>query len=359
MRDIETASASETLSGTKSTNAILSLSASSTATGTETGDRTYSFSDSISSSLTSNSFMNGSATPSTRIASESSSISLTRSLQSSLDLQSTVTGSPSTRMATKSNSATNQRESRTSEPYPFDSPSSSKLSPSRMPPSESETASSSPSNCLPNYLMEIPLNNLTASLLIDLPPINGSMIGSLYISPEISSRPNGVLMIQPRCRPSTQKSIVISEVLDITLGYPQGIYLTQLDHSLTICFPRPLNTKKSDKLCLGYFDEDKSKWKCEDKCLTVPGKGSSGGDHVVCGETGHLTNFALLLDLSEEGEPCQSDNFILASIATGLVGGAVLVVAFSVLLLEVYFRHKQNRLSRHIRKIMENNEHEL
>ena len=49
--------------------------------------------------------------------------------------------------------------------------------------------------------------------------------------------------------------------------------------------------KKGNKVCLSYYDERAAKWKCQDECLT-------SANNLLCGQTPHLTNFALLLSLS-------------------------------------------------------------
>ena len=79
---------------------------------------------------------------------------------------------------------------------------------------------------------------------------------------------------------------LVSSILNITLLDGQANSISQLDSPLTICLV--LNgTKSSAGVCLSYFNERKSKWMCEDKCLTsVTAKGSSKeGENLVCGQT--------------------------------------------------------------------------
>ena len=103
----------------------------------------------------------------------------------------------------------------------------------------------------------------------------------------------------------------------------------------------------------------KDKWRCEDECLTnVATKGNNapntGGnqENLLCGQTGHLTNFALLLIGNDGEDPCQSGgkSNTLAWISLGMVGGAMLVVALSVLAVEVHFRWRQSQFNRKLSK---------
>ena len=90
-------------------------------------------------------------------------------------------------------------------------------------------------------------------------------------------------------------------ILDITLTDSEGEPITQLDTPLVICLELPNNTKldKGKRPCLSYYDERKSKWRCEDECLTNPGK-----DSLLCGQTDHLTITLLFFCLAvrEEAE---------------------------------------------------------
>ena len=72
-------------------------------------------------------------------------------------------------------------------------------------------------------------------------------------------------------------------VFDINLFDSLGRPVTSLPEPITICFTESQSsnnrTQKKDNACLGYFDEAKGKWICEDKCL----KGKAG---AKCGVTG-------------------------------------------------------------------------
>ena len=88
---------------------------------------------------------------------------------------------------------------------------------------------------------------------------------------------------------------------------------------------------------------DGGKWKCEDECLTsveTKGANSAGAkeENLLCGGTNHLTNFAILLMGNDAQKQCQSGkDGIFGWIFTGMVGGAVVVILLSVLVIELFF----------------------
>ena len=186
-----------------------------------------------------------------------------------------------------------------------------------------------------------------------------SLVGALHIPPHLSNHANTTLMtfLMSNTPSSVSQSLSLaSSVLNITLLDGQGNFITKLESPLTICFALPNKTKKGRELCLSYFDERKGKWKCEDQCLTsVVTKGANSvrakEEKLLCGETSHLTNFALLLVSNKREYPCQSsENGTLAWISLGMVCGAVLIVALSVLVVELHFRWKMYQLDKQLTK---------
>ena len=96
--------------------------------------------------------------------------------------------------------------------------------------------------------------------------------------------------------------------------------------------------------CLSYY-ELKSEWKCQDECLT-----HMNHEAFLCCETDHLTNFALLLIGNNQEDPCQSStNYTLSWVSMGLVAGATLIIALSVLAIEGYIRYQSIRLENELR----------
>jgi hypothetical protein len=70
----------------------------------------------------------------------------------------------------------------------------------------------------------------------------------------------------------------------------------------TVCVTR-LKDPGQQPVCLGYLDETANPpvWKCEDECLKERGD-------LLCGETSHFTNFAILLGGMQSGGKCDDDD---------------------------------------------------
>jgi hypothetical protein len=85
-----------------------------------------------------------------------------------------------------------------------------------------------------------------------------------------------------------------------------GNEVTTLDDDVTICLSA--NAKAGEDACLGYLDEstDPPTWKCQDECLKEK-------NDLLCGNTDHFTNFAILLTGGGGGgDKCnRDDNYIL------------------------------------------------
>ena len=127
---------------------------------------------------------------------------------------------------------------------------------------------------------------------------DGNQLGSLFIPALLSSQPNVTLTVigssvEPAAPANQQLG---SSILQITLVDSKNNSITDLDVPLTVCFVP--SDEENKRQCLSYYDERKAKWKCEDKCLTRTKEGS------LCGQTNHLTNFALLLLGPSEEDPC-------------------------------------------------------
>lgn len=139
-----------------------------------------------------------------------------------------------------------------------------------------------------------------------------------------------------------------SAVTDITLmSLSQGA-ITKLNEPLVICLETDEKSAVSKKdMCLGYYNEDKSEWECEDRCVKEK-------DNTFCGSTGHLTSFALLLGGGGNQRKCdnQMDETIMWT-SVGFAAGALVIVALSVVIIEVSVRvrsHKQARFLRGLGK---------
>lgn len=112
---------------------------------------------------------------------------------------------------------------------------------------------------------------------------------------------------------------VISPVVNVTVngtGGPVGPVIITL----------PFNCSQ-EGFCLAYFDVNRSKWLCVDKCLDISRKGETC---YATGETPHLTSFALLL--SGDVDACgRTDRFYQWASITALCIAAVLCLLIIVL----------------------------
>ena len=131
--------------------------------------------------------------------------------------------------------------------------------------------------------------------------------------------------------------------MDITLLNSEGQEIKDLDSPLTICFLRPNNTRQKAKdLCLGFYNEEMGKWRCEDLCLTTE-------SNELCGQTDHLTNFAVLLMGNLKEDPCttKTGGEVLAWISLGFIVTAILFVITGVCLIEVRYRYIRFKTDAH------------
>ena len=201
-------------------------------------------------------------------------------------------------------------------------------------------------------IVEVNFNNVTSSFVVLPYLIDGTPLGGLYVPPSLVDIFNASLTITnpaigPTTNPANQQ--LVSGILNITLA-AGGNSITQLNSSLTICLGLS-DQEQANKVCLSFFDERKNKWRCQDKCLRF---GPPPGN-LICGETDHLTNFALLLsDNSRDKQECGSvsRSNTIAWIAMALIIGAILVVAVAVLILEIQIRLRIRKRERFISKFL-------
>jgi len=132
-----------------------------------------------------------------------------------------------------------------------------------------------------------------------------------------------------------RESVVRSAVVDITLTV-DGKVVTQLSDPIEICLTiaNTLDAPPQDELCLGYFNVNQQEWVCEDLALSLNAEGQ------LCGETGHLTSFALLLGgaLGSSGEYFPQST--IAWLSLGFIAGALVVIVISIGVIEVRFKRK-------------------
>ena len=122
---------------------------------------------------------------------------------------------------------------------------------------------------------------------------------------------------------------VVSMIVDVTLVSDSGEEITDFDDPIEICFE---TDEDEGDVCLGFFNDDQ-KWECEDYCLDAK-------DGSLCGETEHLTNFALLLSNVDSSDRCGSGstNYVILYLSIALVVVAILSVVVVAVTFEVRVR---------------------
>jgi hypothetical protein len=171
--------------------------------------------------------------------------------------------------------------------------------------------------------------------IADLPDSSGSV--SIKLPSDQTT--NQLIVKQPSS--STQSSIskdqLRSVIIDVSLAQdlPKGSMKAQI----CLEYTNQQNGESDKDLCLGYFDEQKKEWICEDSCLKR--NKTSNAKDSLCGNTDHFTSFAILLvGGSVKGSKCGEVNqaYVTGSWRgdAGLVGAVVvlvLVIAFLILAL--------------------------
>jgi len=145
---------------------------------------------------------------------------------------------------------------------------------------------------------------------------------------------------------------VRSKVVDISLFVP----LPKGSFKAEICLETELRERESkDDLCLGFFNEQKGRWECEDECLKKDANRNSQSDkepdsdrdgaskrkQTLCGKTDHFTVFSILLSGgSVKGSKCGDtrSNYVTGtwegdSALVGSLIGAMILIVFVVVIL--------------------------
>lgn len=155
----------------------------------------------------------------------------------------------------------------------------------------------------------------------------GRPVGSVSVPP---TGP-GVLVVSGESDDVVIIPQVSSIVIDITVLDTDGNTVTSFDDPFEICFSS--DEHGSGDVCLGFFNSD-GEWECEDYCLEDTGDS-------LCGESRHLTNFALLLD-SEAGSSSRcgssSQDYLYIYLSVASVGAAVCIIILAAVMIEVRIR---------------------
>lgn len=112
-----------------------------------------------------------------------------------------------------------------------------------------------------------------------------------------------------------------------------------LDTTITVCLNSPSGTRNR---CLGYYDPASHSWTCEDECLQQR-------NSTLCGRTGHLTVFAILLggggggsygysgvDPCSPGERYFTGAYWSDSVVVAISAGTILALCCCMLLFSLF-----------------------
>lgn len=128
-----------------------------------------------------------------------------------------------------------------------------------------------------------------------------SQCGGLVVTDVVSPSGSVIIIENPDLNIIGQSdtSNVFSFVVNVRLEDENA----DLGGDVEICIES--TAEANEDLCLGFLDESSNppKWKCEDPCL------QKNSDGLLCGNTDHFTNFALLLNGgSGKNKGCGSDS---------------------------------------------------
>merc|ERR1712137_340144 len=168
---------------------------------------------------------------------------------------------------------------------------------------------------------------------------SGEVVGSVRVPPGVVGSGAFSLDVSFVIGVDSSVSNTGDIVLDINLQDTYGIRQSRLEEEITICLQQP-NVNR-DEACLGYYDIPRSRWICEDPCL------QSHGDSV-CGTSGHLTSFAILLSGgagNNNHDPCDSKEYndVIAWLSLAFIGVALIFVFIAVVALECMMTAKRRR----------------
>jgi len=135
-----------------------------------------------------------------------------------------------------------------------------------------------------------------------------------------------------------------SAVVDITLQV-DGQVMTSLVQPLQICLWRETGDLSVSDYCLAYYDVVGLQWLCQDVRLAL------NSDGQYCGDTDHLTSFALLLggDTGSSGEYFPEST--IAWLSLGFIAGALVIITLAIGIIEVQFRIYRSRARKAFRRL--------
>jgi len=126
-------------------------------------------------------------------------------------------------------------------------------------------------------------------------------------------------------------------VTEITLVNQFGQQITELNEPIQICLA-PTHNRSPDEICLGFLNEESGEWECEDCSVN-----HESGSDLLCGESDHLTNFALLISTEDPSDKCGSSpiqNEVIAWLSLAFLLLAILIFFAFAVATELCYRKK-------------------
>ena len=271
------ASPSNTPSMTPTVTGTTTQSITNTPTTTITGTTSTSFSESSTPTVSNTPTMSV-----TETTTQSISKTPTTTGSTSQSLSNTNTATPTiskTPTLTPSFSPTRPIQSRNIQGPSFDTKTPTNSPTPSLLPSSTASKSLQQSSVLQTEIIPITQEKITI-----LDSRNSDII--LQITFDSPNANEYLLISEANNLPIDDRKRVQSIPVSLNLLSDSGIEI-QPSGSVEICMKADSDSNDS---CLGFVNEDVSppKWECEDKCLR------RNSDDLLCGETDHFTNFAIL-----------------------------------------------------------------
>ena len=177
----------------------------------------------------------------------------------------------------------------------------------------------------------------------EITSIEGNNIGSVAFDTKNGVQTaQGLLIISEAVISNdTDISLVLSPIVSLTLLDDAGNEISILENSVELCLEVDPAAGDED-LCLSFLDESKDppEWRCQDSCL------ERTNGNTVCGETGHFTSFAVLLNGGGSG--CGgSSNEAVEKVITYLSIAAVILacifIVIAIVIIEMFLNYEKRK----------------
>ena len=133
---------------------------------------------------------------------------------------------------------------------------------------------------------------------------------------------------------AASRHVFATQILSVSMFDTFGTEVTQFAVPAKICFA-VANVRK-DNACLQY-ETDSGEWECEDSCLKESKEG------MLCGETPHFTNFAILLGDVEAGNCDSTEEQVIAWLSLAFI---ILGIGFCLVVSAVYEMNVRKRMKK-------------